>query len=201
MMDKFVIKKKRENYNNNNQEASNEGGMSETAEIKRKFRAEWLTTFAWLSNKDGSAFCEACNKGVVNHLPHLERHETITAHVKNMEGNRKKISIDSFLDVNKRQIHKMVQNAELTLVMFLISHNLPFTLMNNFPELLAECGPDSEVAKHLKIARTKATQLTETICFNTMKELISELKSSKFSLIINETTYVSAKKCLDMSPI
>ncbi|XP_053968897.1 uncharacterized protein LOC128870314 [Anastrepha ludens] len=113
-----------------------------------------------------------------------------------MESRRSQISMDSFLDAETEQMSKMMKNAELTIDMFLIAHNLPFLLMDVFPDLLTECCPDSEVAKRLKCARTKATKITDDISNATTKDLISKLKSCKFSITIDETTDVSTKKCL-----
>ncbi|XP_053967931.1 uncharacterized protein LOC128869404 [Anastrepha ludens] len=208
-MDKFVVKKPRaaveeeigvEEEIDVEEEIEVEENIyeneTETLKRNRKFRVEWLKKFPWLENKSGTAFCKACNKSAVNILSHLNRHANCSTHLQNMESRRSQISMDSFLDAKTEQMSKMVKNAELTIVMFLIAHNLPFLLMDVFPDLLTECCPDSEVAKRLKCARTKATKITEDISNATTKDLISKLKSCKFSIIIDETTDVSTKKCL-----
>uniref|UniRef100_A0A0K8UNM0 Zinc finger protein 862 n=1 Tax=Bactrocera latifrons TaxID=174628 RepID=A0A0K8UNM0_BACLA len=93
---------------------------------------------------------------------------------------------------------KKIQYAEFTLVTFLITHNLPFLLMDVLSALLAECCPDSEEVKRLQIARTKATNITKEIASKTTSELVSTLKNCKFSIIIDETMDISIKKYLVM---
>lgn len=93
-------------------------------------------------------------------------------------------------------IYQQVRNAELNLVMFLVTNNLPFLLMDSLPNLLRECCPDSAIAKKLHCARTKSTQLIDTIAQQGRKCVISALQNKKFSLIVDETTDVSSKKCV-----
>lgn len=90
----------------------------------------------------------------------------------------------------------LVKNAEYTLVMFCIMHNLPFVLMDYLPSLLVECCSDSSIAKLLHCGRTKSTQIADYIGMEARKKIISQLQTTKFSLIVDETTDVSTKKCL-----
>ncbi|XP_028901719.2 zinc finger protein 862-like [Zeugodacus cucurbitae] len=209
MMDRFIVKKSRIDKQKENEEnfteediteEEDQGNNNEPKKSKRtrKFRTEWLKKFPWLENKNGLAFCKACNKNSLNILSHLNRHASCSSHVQNMETKKSQLSMETFLDTEKEQMSKKVQYAEFTLVMFLITHNLPFLLMDVLPALLAECCPDSEVAKRLQIARTKATNITKEIASKTTSELVSTLKNCKFSIIIDETTDISIKKCLVM---
>ncbi|XP_037958922.1 zinc finger MYM-type protein 6-like [Teleopsis dalmanni] len=80
--------------------------------------------------------------------------------------------------------------------MFCVMHNLPFLLMDFLPNLLRVCCPDSEIAKAIKCSRTKATQITEQLASMSNAHIVKQLKTSKFSLIVDETTDVSCRKAL-----
>lgn len=162
----------------------------------RKFRVEWLDSFEWLQNRNGNSFCKACDKKLINHLSHLQTHAKNLTHIRNVENKKKQIKIDSFIDTEEQQFQKRVRYAELTLVMFLVSHNLPFLLMDYLPNLLLECCPDSKIAKSLHCGRTKSTQITEILARKAKEKIIAVLRESKFSLIVDETTDISTKKSL-----
>lgn len=56
---------------------------------------------------------------------------------------------------------------------------------------------DSKIAKRLKCPRTKSTQITNTILMDEGIEDVSKsLRKCRFSIIIDETTDISTKKCL-----
>lgn len=163
---------------------------------KRKFRTAWLDEFSWLVNKDGSGYCIACEKKLCNHVTYLKKHASKRVHIQNVDRKKNQIKINSFLSEEKENLGKQVYQTELALVMFLIYHNLPFILMDYLPGLLVECCPDSKIARNIKCGRTKATQLAETLGNKAKNDITSTLKTTKFSLIIDETTDVSTKKSL-----
>lgn len=68
--------------------------------------------------------------------------------------------------------------------------------MDSLPNLLKECCPDSAIAKQLQCGRTKSTQLIDKISQQGRKTVIFALRNKKFSLIVDETTDVSSKKCI-----
>ncbi|KAJ8910916.1 hypothetical protein NQ315_014250 [Exocentrus adspersus] len=112
-----------------------------------------------------------------------------------------------------------IKEAEYKLVMGLVvEHNCPMLIIDHIPKLIQSCLTDSGIAKNINCARTKCTQMIHMIkneaeldiienftpnIFDQLKAcifssgIISEnLKSNKFSVIIDETTDISSKKCL-----
>lgn len=69
--------------------------------------------------------------------------------------------------------------------------------MDHLPGLMANAAPDSKITSSVKCARTKATSLFKQVMgpsyFN---HLILQLKKTKFSLIIDESTDLSTTKHL-----
>jgi hypothetical protein len=56
---------------------------------------------------------------------------------------------------------------------------------------------DSEIAKNIKIGRTKCTNIAVTkFSPYERKNLVEQLRENKFSLIIDETTGISTQKSL-----
>lgn len=68
--------------------------------------------------------------------------------------------------------------------------------MDYLPSLLVECCPDSAIAKLLHCGRTKSTQIADYIGKQASSSIIADLQKRKFSLIVDETTDVSTKKCI-----
>uniref|UniRef100_A0A0K8V8S4 DUF4371 domain-containing protein n=1 Tax=Bactrocera latifrons TaxID=174628 RepID=A0A0K8V8S4_BACLA len=94
--------------------------------------------------------------------------------------NRKKqqMQMDKYLDEEHQQMSKQVHHAELTM------------------KLLKECCPDSRIAQQLHCGRAKATELVDQLGKRSCEEITEKLRTNKFSLIVDETTDVSTKKCL-----
>lgn len=68
--------------------------------------------------------------------------------------------------------------------------------MDYLPKLLVECCPDSKIAEAVHCARTKAMDITALLSNKAREEIISVLKTNKFSMIVDETTNISTKKSL-----
>lgn len=163
---------------------------------KRKFRPEWLHSFKWLRENDGCAFCICCAKPLISHCSHLKAHEKTTHHIQNYEAKKTQHTMENFYNSDQQKQSNQVRNAELTLVMFCITHNLPLLLMDFLPGLLVECCPDSSIAKLVKCGRTKSVQLVEYIAKQASQNVMSDLRTKKFSLIVDETTDISTKSCI-----
>ncbi|XP_054746788.1 zinc finger protein 862-like [Anastrepha obliqua] len=192
-MEKFLIKKPK---STTVEQPSGSVDVNQNENYKRKFRAEWLQSFDWLQNKDGSAFCVACEKAIDNHNAHLKVHEKTATHIRNCESRKKQHTLEMFYDPEQEKQHITVRNAEFALVMFCITHNLPFLIMEYLPALLVECCPDSSIAKLIKCGRTKSTQIAEIIGKKANDRVFETLRNTKFSLIADETTDISTTKSL-----
>jgi hypothetical protein len=80
------------------------------------------------------------------------------------------------------------KNAELKLVTFVVEHTLPIVIMDHVPDLPREVWPDSNIAKCIKSARTKTTNIVKNVLgAYSSRNLIEILRSNKLRLIIDET--------------
>jgi hypothetical protein len=130
-------------------------------------------------------------------LTHIKRHEKTLVHQCKINVAKKAQRLEK-LGVTKLQstLEQKVKISEFKMVMFLHEHNLAFNLMEHMPQLIKSVCPDSEVAKHLKISRTKATEVTKVIKDESVELIVNSLKGKVYSLIMDETTDLSTQKSL-----
>lgn len=92
-----------------------------------------------------------------------------------------------------------VRNAELQLCAWGAAHNKSAAEIEGFAGLMRHLCPDSAIAKGIKLGRTKVTSIISNVVGEGYhEELISILQTSKFSLIVDESTDKSSKKSLAM---
>ncbi len=78
-----------------------------------------------------------------------------------------------------------VAAGELKMCAFIAEHNLPIATLDHLSGLIVNICPDSKIAKDLKCARTKGTDIfTNVIGAVYFEELVCKLKNVTFSLII-----------------
>lgn len=109
----------------------------------------------------------------------------------------KSISYMMQQNCEKEKFNVLVKDAEYKLVMgVVVEHNSPMLLMDHLPKLIASVTPDSTIAKSISRGRTKATQIIHMLKAESETVLVTQLRLKRFSIIIDETTDISTKKCL-----
>lgn len=92
---------------------------------------------------------------------------------------------------------KLIKEGELKLAAFVAEHDISFKTMEHLPRLIKSICPDSEIAAGITCSRTKTTKLVnECIGPYAKKQIVSDLNTNFYSIIIDETTDISTKKCL-----
>lgn len=90
-----------------------------------------------------------------------------------------------------------VAKLEIKPCSFIVEHNLPIHLSEDLLALLSSLFPSGKTVQKATLGKQKATNvIRQVLGFNSLKESIVELKSRKFSLIIDETTDRSLKNQL-----
>ncbi|CAG9825754.1 unnamed protein product [Phaedon cochleariae] len=152
----------------------------------------------WLTLKYDKPYCNVCKHILVGSKSHIKRHANTTNHIKKLSILEKSRNIQGTIEnLPSVKLNVAINEGELKMCMFLAEHNLPFLLMEHLPGLIESVCPDSSIAKELKCSRTKATEIIN----NRMKsyaaeEISKDLRNNYFSIIIDETTDISTKKCL-----
>ena len=94
-------------------------------------------------------------------------------------------------------LNDKVKEAEIKIAAFLAEHNIAFNVMDHLSELIPTLFPDSQIASNIKCKRTKATCIVRNVLGAQFHEdLVSQLKTSPFSILLDETTDVSTTKQL-----
>ncbi|CAH0563109.1 unnamed protein product [Brassicogethes aeneus] len=122
-------------------------------------------------------------------------HSSSEKHVKKFQQVNSNQKINDVMATTPE--NNLIRRAELKLCGLLASNNLPFALMNTLTPLCATIFPDSKIAMKMCNKRTKATHLVkESLGAIFCKNLVEILREPGcfFSLVMDETTDVSAKK-------
>nr|CAI5858476.1 unnamed protein product [Callosobruchus analis] len=166
----------------------------------QKFRDVWLKEFPWLKLLErGDKICVICNKSIQGGKSHLERHEKNLRHTilsKKVESSRNVAEMLKKMTIST-SFSRLIKSAEYKLTMgVIVEHNSPMLLMDHLPKLLASSLPDSQIAKNINCARTKTTQIIHMLKNYAESSVVEKLRNQFFSIIIDETTDISSKKCL-----
>ncbi|XP_052131081.1 uncharacterized protein LOC127751482 [Frankliniella occidentalis] len=99
------------------------------------------------------------------------------------------------LNKNPDPLEKQVKYAELKLAGFVAAHDESFLKMDHLTDVLKDIFPDSKIAKGLSLKRTKTRGLVVNVIGEAEKEeLVATLKTTKFSILTDESTDISAVK-------
>nr|CAI5832934.1 unnamed protein product [Callosobruchus analis] len=98
------------------------------------------------------------------------------------------------------QSDKIIKENEIRIASFIAEHNLAINVSDHLIELIKSIclsGMEPSQISKMSCDRTKCTSIINNVIGKTSFErLISKLKVSKFSLIVDESTDVSSKKHL-----
>ncbi|XP_076066039.1 uncharacterized protein LOC143039686 [Oratosquilla oratoria] len=169
-----------------------------------KFVQDWLQNpeyQPWLAAVAGDphhAFCKPCKRTLGAETTTLKRHKTSAKHKKmmeEMEGQEEEQERPSQQEeVLPSYIKTRVASAIILFACFIAEHNLPFLIADHAISLMKAMFPDSQIAKALSIHRTKCSEVVQ-ILGNFFKEnTVQQLRTNKFSIIIDETTDLSTTK-------
>lgn len=86
--------------------------------------------------------------------------------------------------------------ATILMVCFIAEHNLPFAIIDHMVELCKVMFPDSVIAQDLCMKRTKCTDVAKRMGMCVTNALVLKIRKHKFSVIVDESTDVSTRKCL-----
>ncbi|XP_043271187.1 uncharacterized protein [Venturia canescens] len=158
----------------------------------QKFRDIWLleSDFKnWLTRDLDSKYkakCTLCKTSLTSEIAVIRNHAKTRSHMLKIESISKnnQQTIDTFVGQNKiteNSISTSVKRAEIKLCGFMVDHNIPFRV----------------ILKDLQLKSTKATAIVKNVLGESQKEILTKkLQSTKFSILIDESTDISAIKTL-----
>lgn len=144
----------------------------------------------------GKAFCRACHTSMTSEISVIKNHSKSAKHLIKVKQTSKTNITEMFKKAEK-PIETQIKNAELKLTGFLTEHNISFRCADHLTDVLKECFPDSKIANGIKLHRTKATNITKYVLGPCSEQEINKLlKTTKFSVIIDEATDIASVKTL-----
>lgn len=162
----------------------------------KKFCSRWLREFrGWLTrdgNNDNTFFCSVCNKALKGGKSEIKRHAKTEKHR----------DLCNQLDFNNMETddnsHALnVKKGELAIAAFISEHNIAISIVEHLSPVIKKVCPDSEIIKDIKLSRKKCTQLIKNVIAKEITEtLINYLKTTPFSIFIDESTDVASNKFL-----
>lgn len=129
----------------------------------------------------------------------FEKHALTKKHLSCVSsiGTKRKPFNDFINDGIKLKEIEQTKRAEILLCGFLSEHNLPFNVMSHLSDVCKQAFPDSKISQNMNLGRTKTTSIVKNVIGNCHNEnLANILKSSCFSIIIDESTDVGCIKTL-----
>lgn len=133
---------------------------------KQQFRSTWTSKFPWMEEKNGLPFCKLCFKILSNNMHNIQRHEDTTYHKRRTEALRRQPKIQNAEKaVEFEKLNTKVKTAELRTILFLVEHNLPFSLTKPLFGLIKSVGSDPIVVKEIGCGKTKATETVNGVIY------------------------------------
>lgn len=147
----------------------------------------------------GVAFCHPCGTIVL----HPGGRGDLIKHSQTAKYKKNAASINTISIVkstkNLQNLNENVSNAALKLTAFFVEHNIPFNSIDHLVKVVESSFTDPEVAKELKLGRTKITSITKNVLGDhQFTTIVDCLRQNKFSIIIDESTDVGNKNLLSI---
>ncbi|CAH1111603.1 unnamed protein product [Psylliodes chrysocephalus] len=155
----------------------------------------WLKA---LPKNNKKCVCKVCNTEILCGKSELLKHAESKKHLKNMSAVNSSSRISSFFSTNNTPKHQnAVKSAEIRLSIFFAEHNVATHTIYHLMPLLKDIFPDSKVCQDIQLGRTKCTEIIKNIVGNYETNLlVKDLRDTSFSVLVDETTDISAKKSM-----
>lgn len=169
-----------------------------------KYRPEWEKVDAfknWIqpSAKGVNSFsCKVCNESLIGGISSVKKHSSSLKHEKKCKVLQHQPKLTT-ISVSNISSSTKIKKAEIKLGMFIPEHNLSFNLAGDLVDLVKNISSDLDQneIKNIICNRTKCTKIvTNVIGEDDFDRIIADIKRTKFSLIVDESTDISCKKSL-----
>jgi hypothetical protein len=168
---------------------------------KQKYNKSWekdQKLKGWIAplKKDPyKAFCTLCDKELVAGLSELRKHGDSKRHKEKAKAVTTTKPITEMVTTDRTV--EQVKRAEMKIAAFVVEHNLAFQVTDHLSDLVSDIFHDSAIANKFRCKHTKTRNIIKHVLADHYQdELKQTLRNSKFSIIIDESTDISAKKQL-----
>lgn len=173
--------------------------------VVQRFRNAWLKqdNFKYwvepVKDDNLKARCKPCNSMMRADISVLKLHANSAKHIRHYKNVDKSKSMKDYLSKTNEdtELQVLIKKAEILIFAFLAEHNIPLRVVDHLQSVLKSSFVDSKIAEGLQLKRTKTTAILKNILGETEKNnLADKLKSSKFSILIDESTDIAAVKTM-----
>lgn len=161
----------------------------------RSYKEDWEKKFSWLTKKDGSCYCKLCKCAIVTtKKSNLNLHEKTEKHRKASQSVLKsdcKVMKNFFIPSECDN----VKVFEIKYFVGVACHSSSSSV-DHLTDIVRESSKGIFLG-NVKMHRTKCTAILKNIVsVSLLEELVSELKTTRYSLLIDESTDVVGSKHL-----
>lgn len=116
----------------------------------------------------------------------------------------KKINLNNTIDTSDDRFSELshknkVKRAEIKLAAFFAEHNIAFSTAEHLIPLLKDICMDPKVVQDLSLGRLKCTNIVkDVIAKREVEKIVDNLQSSKFSVLVDESTDISDTKIMSV---
>lgn len=138
----------------------------------------------WLEQTEdiSKAKCKVCNLLLGTKRSDLLKHQKSQKHEKNMKALQGTKKLDQVFQQSVKEDKTQIV-TDIRFCLLAISHNLSFSSIDHITEVSKLNFSDSNVAKNLKLKRTKCTSIVKNVLSSAIKEELShELRDNNFSV-------------------
>ena len=169
------------------------GKRSQAYEGARKYNKEWENQSKWLSSGGNACYCKLCNVEINSFRKSvLVQHEQNVKHRKNSDAIPSR-GLSKFFKPSAS--NTSLKEFEIKYSVFIACYG-SIRSVDHHSDIIKDYGKKSTL-EDVRLHRTKCSKLiTNVVARAFSEELVDELKCSKFSLMIDESTDVSVKKIL-----
>jgi len=156
--------------------------------------SNWLIP---VPNNQLIAMFKLCSSAMTAELSVIKKHSTTKIHIHNARsiGSQKPLRKGFINNQAKLNELQKIKKAELLLCGVLSEHNLSFNVIDHITAVCKVAFDDSKIASGINLGRTKATSIVKNVIgISHSEEIANILKSTYFSLIIDESTDVGCVK-------
>jgi len=173
------------------------------AVCKKVFQHKWVQMEqfkGWLepvASDKYAARCRCCGMNLNCGKSDLDRHAKTSKHLKNAKSFAYTTPANLVLArKSAAQVHEEdIKSFEVQLATFFAEHNVAFLAADHLVQVLKNGIKDSNIVKDMTLGARKCTAVVENVVAKVeTEELVTALKVSPFSILIDESTDVSNKK-------
>lgn len=170
----------------------------------QNYKKEWESNplfNAWLqpSQRGNQYFhCKVCNDDCLGGIGAIKKHASTRKHSSKSTAASMQVSVFDMPSVSRNvSVECHAKQLEINIASFIAEHNLPFRTTDHLVQLIKKAANDPDACKKITCNRTKCAALINNVLGATSFDtLVSMLRRTKFSLLVDESTDCSSIKHL-----